>query len=61
MKNVSDIVIPLIIADIAELGDKTQLLILLLSSKTENHFQLFIGAMLAFLITDGHAIFFGDR
>ena len=56
---ISDIVIPLIAVGLAELGDKTQLSILLISSKTEKHLQLFIGAMLAFLITDGLAILFG--
>ena len=48
-----DILIPLIIVGLAELGDKTQLSTLLLASKTERHIQLFLGVILAFLIVDG--------
>jgi len=57
---IADIVIPLIIVSLAELGDKTQLSILLLSSKTKKHLQLFLGVMLAFLIVDGFAILMGS-
>ena len=45
-----DILIPLIVVGLAELGDKTQLSILLLASKTEKHMQLFLGTILAFFI-----------
>ena len=45
---------------IAELGDKTQLSILLLSSKTTKHLQILIGVLLAFLIVDGVAIAAGS-
>lgn len=45
---------------IAELGDKTQLSVLLLSSKTTKHFQILLGVLLAFLIVDGVAIAAGS-
>ena len=45
---------------IAELGDKTQLSVLLLSSKTTKHLQILIGVLLAFLIVDGVAIAAGS-
>ena len=56
-----EILIPLIIVGLAELGDKTQLFILLLATKTEaeKHIQLFLGTMLAFLVVDGIAILAG--
>jgi putative Ca2+/H+ antiporter (TMEM165/GDT1 family) len=56
-----EILIPLIIMGLAELGDKTQLSILLLAAQTETkkHIQLFLGTMLAFLIVDGIAILAG--
>lgn len=44
---------------LAEIGDKTQLSILLLSSKTKEYFKLFVGVFLAFLIVDGIAILLG--
>lgn len=44
----------------AELGDKTQISVLLLSSKTDKHLQVLIGVMLAFLIVDGIAIAVGS-
>ena len=56
----SDILIPLIVVGLAELGDKTQLTLLLAASKTEKHLHLFLGAMLAFLIVDGTAILAGN-
>ncbi len=55
-----DILIPLAVIALAELGDKTQLSILLLSSKTKNHMHLLVGVMLAFLLVDGFAILFGS-
>ncbi|MCD6455832.1 MAG: TMEM165/GDT1 family protein [Methanophagales archaeon] len=55
-----DILIPLIVVGLAELGDKTQLSTLLLASKTERHIQLFLGVILAFLIVDGIAILAGE-
>lgn len=54
-----DLIIPFITIAFAELGDKTQISILLLSSKTKKHLQLLIGAILAFSIVDGVAIIAG--
>nr|CBH39963.1 conserved hypothetical membrane protein, UPF0016 family [uncultured archaeon] len=47
---VPDILIPLIVVGLAELGDKTQLSTLLLASKTDKHLHLLLGIILAFLI-----------
>jgi len=57
-----DILIPLIAIGLTELGDKTQLSVLLLSSKTkkQNHLDLLFGIMLAFLVVDGIAILVGE-
>lgn len=57
---IADILAPLIAVGLAELGDKTQLSVLLLASKTEKHLQLLIGVMLAFFIVDGFAILVGS-
>lgn len=51
---------PLVIVGIAELGDKTQLSILLLSIRTQRHLPLLLGVSLAFLIVDGAAIIIGS-
>lgn len=45
---------------LAELGDKTQISIILLSSKTKKHIRLLIGVILAFIIVDGIAILAGS-
>jgi Ca2+/H+ antiporter, TMEM165/GDT1 family len=50
----------LIAVSIAELGDKTQLSIILLSSKTKKHVHLLLGVLLAFLIVDGIAVAAGS-
>jgi hypothetical protein len=42
------------------MGDKTQLSILLLSSRTREYFRLLLGVMLAFLLADGIAILVGS-
>ncbi len=55
----ADALVPLVAVGLAELGDKTQLSILLLSSKTRKHAQLLLGVMLAFLIVDGVAVLAG--
>jgi len=57
---IQDILVPLAAVGLAELGDKTQLSILLLSSKTKKHAELLLGVMLAFLIVDGAAIVAGS-
>ena len=56
----SDIIIPLLAVGLAEMGDKTQLSILLLSSRTREYAQLLAGVMLAFLLVDGFAILVGS-
>ncbi|MBD3262936.1 UPF0016 domain-containing protein [Candidatus Woesearchaeota archaeon] len=56
---IEDFIIPLIAIAAAELGDKTQISILLLSSKTKKHLHLLLGAVLAFAIVDGLAILAG--
>lgn len=55
-----DFLIPFVAIGLAELGDKTQLAVLALSSKTKKHLQLLLGVILAFLIADGLAILLGD-
>jgi len=57
---IEDILIPLITTGLAELGDKSQISIFLLSSKTKKHIYLLIGVILAFLIVDGVAILLGS-
>jgi Ca2+/H+ antiporter, TMEM165/GDT1 family len=52
--------IPLLAVGLAEMGDKTQLSILLLSSRTREYFRLLLGVMLAFLLADGIAILVGS-
>lgn len=56
---ITDLLLPLIAVGLAELGDKTQLSILVLSSKTTKHLHLFLGVTLAFLIVDGIAVLVG--
>ncbi|MBN1322701.1 MAG: TMEM165/GDT1 family protein [Methanotrichaceae archaeon] len=56
----SDILVPFLAISLAELGDKTQLSILLLSVKTKDHLRLLAGVMLAFLLVDGAAIVAGS-
>lgn len=55
-----DLIIPLLAVGLAEMGDKTQLSILLLSSRTREYARLLIGVMLAFLLADGFAILVGS-
>ena len=57
---VDDLLIPLVSIAIAELGDKTQISIVLLSSRTKKHLQFLFGIILAFLIVDGIAIVAGS-
>lgn len=52
--------VPFVTILIAEFLDKSQLSVLLLASKTRKHTQLLLGVMLAFLLVDGSAIFFGS-
>jgi len=55
----AEILVPLITIGLAELGDKTQLSVLLLSSRTNKRLHLLLGVMLAFLIVDGTAVLVG--
>jgi len=55
-----DLIIPLLAVGLAEMGDKTQLSILLLSSRTNEYARLLSGVMLAFLLADGFAILVGS-
>ncbi len=55
-----EILIPMVAVGLAEMGDKTQLSILLLSSRTKEYFKLLLGVVLAFLIVDGVAILLGS-
>jgi putative Ca2+/H+ antiporter (TMEM165/GDT1 family) len=57
---IPDILIPFAALALAELGDKTQLCIFLLSSKTHKHMQVLAGAVLAFVLVDGAAILLGS-
>lgn len=52
--------IPFLAVGLAELGDKTQLAVFCLASKTKKYLQLFLGVTLAFIIADGLAIILGD-
>jgi Ca2+/H+ antiporter, TMEM165/GDT1 family len=54
------IFIPFFTILVAEFLDKSQLSLILLASKTRQHTALLVGAILAFLIVDGIAIFFGS-
>ncbi len=55
-----DIIIPFVTIALAELGDKTQVSILLLSSRTKKYGYIFLGVFFAFLIVDGIAIALGN-
>ncbi len=52
-------ILPFATVALAELGDKTQLAMLALSSKTRSHLALFGGAMAAFSLTTLLAVVFG--
>ncbi|MBW2980489.1 TMEM165/GDT1 family protein [Candidatus Woesearchaeota archaeon] len=55
-----DFFIPFLTIGLAEFGDKTQLAVLGLSTKTKKHLPLILGVVLAFILTDGLAIILGD-
>lgn len=54
-----DLSLPFLTIALAELGDKSQVLIFLLASRTKKHFQFLLGVMLGFLLVDGFAILIG--
>lgn len=51
-----DFFLPMATVGLAELGDKTQLCILLMATKTNKHLQLLLGVILAFFVVDGIAV-----
>jgi len=55
-----DLLIPFFTVGLAELGDKTQLTVLCLASKTKRYIELLLGVILAFIIADGLAILLGN-
>lgn len=55
----TDFWIPFVSVALAELGDKTQLGVMLLASKTQKRVRLFLGVMAGFLLVDGLAIVLG--
>lgn len=55
----TDFFIPFIAILFAELGDKTQLAVIALSTRYSQKTYLFLGAFLGFLVIDGVAILFG--
>ncbi len=55
-----DLTLPFLTIALAELGDKSQLLVFLVSSRTKKHFQFLMGVMLGFLLVDGFAILLGS-
>ncbi len=57
---IQDLLIPFVSIGLAELGDKTQLAVLCLASKTKKYLKLLLGVILAFAITDGLAILLGN-
>jgi putative Ca2+/H+ antiporter (TMEM165/GDT1 family) len=57
---IQDILIPFLLVGLAELGDKTQIAVLVLSTKTKEYAHLLAGVMLAFILTDGLAILLGN-
>ena len=57
---IADFLVPLVAVGLAELGDKTQLSVLLLSSKTNRHASLLLGIVLAFMVVDGIAVVAGS-
>jgi len=57
--NLTPLVASLVLVVLAELGDKTQIAVITLSSRFKA-FSVFIGSMLAFLLTTGIAVAIGD-
>ncbi|MBN2422839.1 TMEM165/GDT1 family protein [Candidatus Woesearchaeota archaeon] len=57
---IQDFFIPFLLVGLAELGDKTQLAVFCLAAKTKKHFQLILGVILGFIITDGLAVVSGN-
>lgn len=60
MPAIQELLIPFVAVGLAELGDKTQLAVLCLASKTRKYVQLLAGVLLAFAVADGLAILLGS-
>jgi putative Ca2+/H+ antiporter (TMEM165/GDT1 family) len=56
----SDFFVPFFGVGLAELGDKTQLALLLVSSRVRRRFRLLLGVVLAYFLVDGVAVFLGS-
>ncbi|MBD3388802.1 MAG: UPF0016 domain-containing protein [Candidatus Altiarchaeales archaeon] len=56
----ADFIAPFIAVGLAELGDKTQLALILLSTRTKRRVLLLSGAVLGFLLVDGVAVAAGS-
>src|SRR3989344_583217 len=54
------ILVPFVTIILAEFLDKSQVALLLLSTKSKHHLQLLLGAVLAFALVDGTAILLGS-
>lgn len=57
----SDFLVPFLAIGLSELGDKTQLAVFTLSARHKEHWNVFIGVMIAFAAVDGMAILFGNK
>ncbi|MBI3033851.1 TMEM165/GDT1 family protein [Candidatus Woesearchaeota archaeon] len=57
---IKEFLLPFITVGLSELGDKTQLAVISLSSKFRSRLVLFIAVMTAFVIIDGLAVVFGS-
>lgn len=53
-------ILPFVAVALAELGDKSQLAILLLASRTKKQLLLLFGVVLGFVLVDGIAVIFGS-
>ncbi|MFH1402674.1 MAG: TMEM165/GDT1 family protein [Candidatus Altiarchaeota archaeon] len=56
----ADFLTPFVVVGLAELGDKTQLALVLLASKTRKRMHMLAGAFLGFLIVDGISVLLGS-
>ena len=57
--DLTPLVASFVLVAVAELGDKTQIAVITLSSRFKT-LSVFLGAMLAFLLTTGIAVIIGD-
>lgn len=55
-----DFLVPFLTIALAEFLDKSQLAIMLLTTKTKNYSRLLLGVMLAFFLVDGTAVIIGS-